>query len=241
MIVSHRFRFILLLPWKAASQTLRARLGAYDESPARGLFYFNPHLNRVAHQHLTLPDFASLPEGRLGYPLAAFVRNPYDRAYSGFHQLLRFLPEQSRIPYPEGWLKPLLEKQLSEILALFKRAEFDFDNWVELLSDDLVYNVGRNSCLPLYPAHYWTHWDGERRAAFIGKVERFEEDFQRLTSRYGLEARQRINRNIVDLTGASDGNPHGYRYVHRMSGRSIAKINSLFRRDFELLSYRMVE
>jgi hypothetical protein len=84
MIVSHTKKFIMFLPWKTASQTLSHRLHNLDESPYSKFFAFNIFLNRVVHQHLTCSDYCSLPESKLGYFLASFVRNPYDRIYSAF-------------------------------------------------------------------------------------------------------------------------------------------------------------
>ena len=39
------------------------------------------------------------------------------------------------------------------------------------------------------------------------------------------------------LEGGAPGNPHGYHYVERMHPRSVAKINDIFARDFELFGY----
>ena len=89
MIVSHAKQFVLMAPWKTASSTSHATLGHYNESPYDRGFHWNPTLGRVVHQHLTLADLLALPEGQLGYKIGAFVRNPYDRAYSGFMQLQR--------------------------------------------------------------------------------------------------------------------------------------------------------
>ena len=94
MIISHAKRFVMLLPWKTASQTMVLRLSQYNESPYNRFFYFNAHLNRVVHQHITCADFACLPESKLGYFLASYVRNPYDRAYSGFRQLQKDIKGQ---------------------------------------------------------------------------------------------------------------------------------------------------
>src|SRR5258708_33011502 len=96
MLICHSKRFILLSPWKLASQTLKCRLRNYSEGSYSTSYNFNPILNRLVHQHMTCADFAVLPESRLGYTVAAFVRNPYDRAYSGFYQLQRDFHSQPR-------------------------------------------------------------------------------------------------------------------------------------------------
>ena len=78
MIISHAKRFVVLRPWKTASNTLTARLTAYCESPYSAFYDFNPFLNRVVHQHLTYGDFRCIA-GRAGSATEsrAFVRNPY--------------------------------------------------------------------------------------------------------------------------------------------------------------------
>lgn len=240
MVISHRKRFVLLLPWKTASQTMSLRLEAYNESTYEEFYYFNPYLNRVVHQHITCAEFACLPESKLGYYLATFVRNPYDRVYSGFRQLQWDLGKQPYHDYPEDWVRGHVLKQLSENFAQMSQARFDFDRWVESLREEQVYEVGHNTSLPLQPSHYWTHVADRQVADFIGRVESFEPDFRELMGRLEIESFPSGNANVTELTGGVTSNPFGYRYVNRMNARSIDKINRLFRRDFELFAYERV-
>jgi hypothetical protein len=240
MIISHKNRFVMLLPWKTASQTMVLRLWPYNESPYDSYFHFNPHLNRVVHQHMTIADFGCLPESRLGYLVAAFVRNPYDRVYSGFRQLQKDIQNQPALTYPQPWIRDLVMKQLSENFAQVCQAQFRFDRWLELVGEDQVYEAGRNTNFPLHPAHYWTHLAGRQAVNFIGRVEDFETDFQRFLAQVGIGPLDRVNANVVDLEGGAASNPQGYRYVDRMSGGSVEKINRLFAEDFELLGYERV-
>ena len=167
MVISHEKRFVLLLPWKTASQTLSLRLGPYNDSPYEPFFYFNAYLNRVVHPHVTCSEFACLPESKLGYLLAAFVRNPYDRVYSGFRQLQVDLRTHPHATYSERWVHVHVMEQLSENFAQLLRAEFDFDRWVDRLDEEQIYEVGRNTSFPLHPAHYWTHVAGQQAIDFI--------------------------------------------------------------------------
>ena len=61
MIISHKNKFVMLEAWKTASQTLRARLRDHNESQYPGFFHFNPHLNRVVHQHITRAELQCDP------------------------------------------------------------------------------------------------------------------------------------------------------------------------------------
>jgi hypothetical protein len=241
MIISHRKRFVLYLPWKTASQTMLQRLERYNDSPYSAFFYFNPHLNRVVHQHITCADFACLPESKLGYFAASFVRNPYDRVYSGFRQLLKDAREQVQFTYPEPWIRDHVVSQLAENLQQLCAAKFQFDAWLEHVRDEQIYEIGRNTNFPLHPSHYWTHRAGRQAVDFIGRVETFEADFQELLARLQIEQVITGNANVVDLEGNAAQNPFGYRYIDRMSSRSIDKINRLFARDFELFHYEPIE
>jgi hypothetical protein len=241
MLLSHKHRFVMMEPWKTASQTIRHRLSGYDESPYPGFFYFSHFLNRVVHQHITCAEFACFPEARLGYWKAAFIRNPYDRVYSGFGQLQRDIKNQPAAQYPEPWIRDLVRKQLAENFAQLCRAGFEFDEWVALIEDDQIFEVGRNSNFPLHPAHYWTHIEGAKAVDFIGRVETFETDFRSFLVQTGIPQPEQINANVIDLKGDADTDSKGYRYVKRMNTRSRARINALFEKDFELFGYARVD
>ncbi len=240
MIISHRRRFVILAPWKTASSTIRARLGTLCESPYSAFYHLNPDLGRVVHQHLTLADFAELPESRLGYRTAAFVRNPYDRVYSGFHQLIRDVSHQPRADFPDEEVRALVMMQLAENYAHLGRAEFAFEAWLALLQERQVEDAGRNSSFPLHPANYWTHRDGRQEVDFIGRVESFETDFDRLCAELGVEADSRANANVSARESELAGDEHGYRYAARMSSGARRKVNELFREDFALFGYEQL-
>ena len=218
-----------------------ARLSHLNDSPYPRFYYFNQYLNRVVHQHLTLADYFLLPEYESKNKIAVFIRNPYDRAYSGFRQLQIDLQEQPKQEYPSPWIRDLVMKQLAENLSQLKKANFDFDRWIDLVTEDQIYESGRNSSFPLHPLHYWTHRLDKQIADFIGKVEEFEVDFRRLQSEYGIETSIKTNSNVVEIEGDARLNPLGYRYSSRMSRKSIDKINQIFLKDFQLFSYEIIK
>ena len=232
-----------MAPWKTASSTVHRRLEAYNESAYSRFYDYNPHLHRVIHQHLTYADLRALPEGRLGYFVAAFVRNPYDRVYSGFLQLQSDLQHQPSQTYPSAWVKSLVMSQLAENYAQLAAGGFDFDEWLALVKEHQVLQIGRNSSFPLHPAHYWTGITGNVEVDFVGKVENFEADFDELCRHIGVGPLKRENENVTgSMTGelpepAAQSAAQKYRYVAKMSRASIGKINVLFHRDFELFGY----
>jgi hypothetical protein len=240
MIISHSKKFIMFLPWKTASQTMAERLSGFNESTYNRFFNFNPYLNRVIHQHLTCADFLGLPEAQHGYFLASFVRNPYDRVYSGFIQLKRDIAHQPNLKFHKPWVRDLVMSQLNENHEMLKKANHDFDDWVDLLEEHQVYEQGRNTNLPLHPAHYWTHIAGSQFVDFIGKVETFESDIGTFGDLVGIVDLPKTNSNVTELDAQSTDGPKGYRYADRMRPSSIRKINALFERDFELFDYQKI-
>ena len=240
MIISNTKRFVILAPWKTASQTIHHRFRQYNDSPYPCFYYLNKYLNRVVHQHITCAEFACLPESNLGYHLAAFVRNPYDRVYSGFRQLQVDIQNQPFATFSEPWVRDLIMSQLAENFSQLCQASFQFDAWFALVRDEQVYEVGRNSSFPLHPAYYWTHIANSKVVNFIGKIENFENDLETLTSRVGIDNLESGNLNIVDIVGRSLENPFGYRYLHLMNSSSITKINRLFSNDFEQFAYEQI-
>lgn len=234
VIISHSRNFVLLAPWKCASQTCHKRLAPYNESPYQRFFHFNPALGRVVHQHVTLADLMALPEGQMGLRIAAFVRNPYDRAYSGFLQVQRDAKTQPKVALTPVWVGDLIRAQIAENMARIIAAGYDFDRWIAALPAYEIHEAGRNSSLPLHPACYWTSLP-DRQADFIGRVETFEEDFTLFCEEVGIDVPAAVNENV------SPGQPrvsNGLsRYAWRMSRATLDRINDLFAVDFDLFGY----
>ena len=239
MIISHKKVYHVLAVENGKSDNSSAA-GSYQESRYHAIHHFDTHLNRVVHQHITCADYACLPESKLDYYAGSFVRNPYDRVYSGFRQLQTDLRDQSlpTYPFPEPWIRDLVMKQLVKNFSQLCQAQFEFDRWLDLVGDDQIYDAGRNTNFPLHPSHYWTHVGDQQKVDFIGRVESFEADFLKFLSVVHIDNVDTCNANVVDLEGGAANNPSGYRYVDRMDSRSIKKINRLFDSDFELFGYK---
>jgi Sulfotransferase family len=230
----------MFAPWKAASSTMHARLEGMNESPYSRFYEFNSFLNRVVHQHITCVEFISLPEQQLGYLTASFVRNPYDRVYSGFRQLQRDIEQQPRASFSLPWIRELVVQQLCENFAQLCEAGFEFNRWFELITEYQIYEIGRNTSFPLHPSYYWTHVMGTQFVKFIGRVEAFETDFSLFCKAVGLGEIEKRNENVTIDAGSECPNEHGYRYLHKMNTKSIEKINSVFDEDFRLFGYHRI-
>ncbi len=131
-------------------------------------------------------------------------------------------------------------QQLSKNFSQLCRAGFEFDRWLELISDEQIYEIGRNSNFPLHPSHYWTHVAGEPFVGFIGRVERFEHDFGDFLCRVGIDPMMPCRTIIGNPESPPAEGLFGYRYLARMNAKSIDKINRLFERDFDIFGYERV-
>jgi len=238
VIISHQWRFVLLATWKSASSTLHLRLGALNESPYPRSYYFNPFLNRIVNQHITYAEFEQLPEARMGYRGAAFVRNPYDRFYSGFRQLRRDVRLQPCAPFPEPWIREKVLLELAKNRAQLARANYDINEWVCGITEDQILDAGANATFPLHPAHYWTHSEGSQRVDFIGRVEDFDSDYARFRAEVGISVADLREGNANAANNIRRPDPAtGYRHAHLLDRYSIEKINAVMALDFALFGY----
>ncbi|MET3763073.1 sulfotransferase family 2 domain-containing protein [Sphingomonas sp. UYEF23] len=174
----------------------------------------------------------------MNYTIAAFVRNPYDRAYSGFMQLQRDYADQHNVAVDPNWIENLIRTQIAENMHRIIASGYDFDNWIYSLPDYEVFEAGRNTNMVLHPCHYWTHVDSVQIVGFVGKVEQFERDFQRFCRHVDIEppAIQLANVSKIENNEAVEGS----KYAGKMSRRSLDRINYLFAADFEIFGYKML-
>lgn len=239
MILNYDKKFAIFSPWKTASSTMATRLVHYDQSPYSRFYDFNPYLQRIVHQHITVADYKALPENSFDLKRVSFVRNPYDRVYSGFLQIQKDLKEQPLMGFPAQWIRNHVLMQLALNEERLQKANFDFDAWFALIEPEDIYQIGGNSSFPMHPSHYWTHDHEHKFVDFLGKVETFEDDFVKLldflkiSDSYNLE-----NANVNHLGGEESSTT--YKYISKMSKASIEKINHLFEKDFQLFGYEMM-
>ena len=153
---------------------------------------------------------------------------------------MKDIQEQPFADYPEPWIREIVMKQLADNEKQLAQASFDFDKWFGLVSEEQVYNVGVNTNFALHPSYYWTHNEGRQFVNFIGKVENFEDHFNRFLVLMNINNVAVINSNVVELDSNDQNESFGYRYINRMSKKTIEKINRIFNRDFELFNYEQI-
>ncbi|GLS35464.1 hypothetical protein GCM10010869_10520 [Mesorhizobium tianshanense] len=115
-------------------------------------------------------------------------------------------------------------------------ARYDFDLWIQLLQDYEVFDVGRNTSLPIHPSNYWIHYNAIQAVDFVGKVEEFETDFAAFCRFVDIDFPEQINENVSRKFPEGDR----YRYAAQMSSSSIRRINQLFKSDFDLFGYTQI-
>ena len=152
----------------------------------------------------------------------AFVRNPYDRLYSAFNGYAR---------KHTSFLTRRKKPELADINAFLK---------LKLQPEMFPNGTFEEACLDeetlfihFLPQHQFLCDEGQMKADFIGRMERFDDDSAVLYERLGLTEVSPVTRHIEfrgDLTAPS-------RYLEQFDRESIDLVNRLYGKDFELLGY----
>lgn len=140
----------------------------------------------------------------------AFVRNPYSRFVSSFHQVR----DGAHNPKVQRWA----EHYLSDITG--------FGEFAERIENDSLF---RRVVLAL--DHFRPQWEfvtvgGNVEVDFLGKLERIEEDFRKV--REELE----ISASLPKKNASS----HGH-YTDHYTEKSRRIVNRIYARDFRILGY----
>ncbi len=227
MIVSDSKKFVCFRPWKCASTTLTKRLKAYDNGkfPASPTEY-EGFQGKLSKHSWTIENFLKLPESQLGYFSFVFLRNPYDRAYSGFLQRQHRLAEVN----PVGGEFKAIEKGFQSFLEFWSRRFEERGQVIGNLMTDYVEHEGRR----------WVN--------YVGHLETFEVDLKDLFEKLGIDSGSQAGKNpnanvraSVD-TLSSDGRDNAsYRYLDEYTPETVSLVNHLAARDFRSTDYRRIE
>ena len=229
MIINHSKQFIVLQPWKCASGTLFNRLNKYQQSQygtGQGNYY-NEILKKQTCKHIRLDELYLLPEWRLEYKIACFVRNPYDRFYSGYLQSIRDINNN------EGF-----EEKISMWGKIVKQG---FDHYAEYLYDQC--NKGNR----IWPAHLqseYIYYQGTKLTNFIGYIESFESDYKLLCETLGIPYNfLKSSPGYEPMTPCDPMNMSvsDYKYIEsKYTDPTIDLVNYIFEEDFKNLNYTML-
>lgn len=213
MVISHRHRYLYFVVPKCASATVRQSLAPYTD-----IGY--PVTKGV--QHMTIASFLASEHAGLweaGYFRFSFVRNPYDRLYSGWLQD-RFAATQS-----PRW------KQAKG--ALLERVGGDFGRYV-------VEHVRHADRLHAWdwicwcPMHAFVCRDGVPALDFVGRAEDVAGGLAELSRRLGVPIAKAEDAN-VNVPPSS-----GLKHLAHYDRATVEVVNELYADDFRLFGYEML-
>ena len=214
MNISNRFRYLYFVIPKTASATVRHSLKSYTDIG---------YPVTAFEQHMTIEQFLKLDGATSVFDLYfkfSFVRNPYDRIYSGYMQ--------DRLA-SVTWTKWIAAKK-----PIFDEIGDDFNRYLqEYVSRADVLHDWEWICF--CPMTAFTHRDGEYALDWHGKVETLTTDLKALEERLGIKIQKAGDLNV--RTKAEQG----LKYLHKYTRTSVQLVNQLYRHDFDCFDYPMID
>lgn len=216
MLISHRHRFLYFVVPKCASATVRKSLAEFADVGW-------PVSNH--QQHVPIDNFLNSDQSHLAdsYLKFTFVRNPYDRLYSGYLQD-RYASEH----YPR-WTtvkKPIFDEIGDDFSTYFHEHVRAAD----------VKNDWRWICF--CPMHEFARSSsGAVRVDFVGRAECVERDLAKLGERLQLPIRKAPDENVRTGTAACTVDP---KYLDKFDRRTVETVNELYEIDFKMFGYPML-
>ena len=213
MNISNRYKYLYFVTPKCASATLRISLKDYTDIG----YPVSPY-----KQHMTMPEFVDSEHGSLmdEYFKFTFVRNPYDRLYSGFRQ-----DQFASKNYPQ-WTNAKAH--------IFDKIGDDFNSY--LLEYVAVADIKKSwDWICFTPMKEFSSVDGQYKLDWFGKAESFEADLCHLSEQLGIEISKSENKNVVVAPQA------GLKYLSKYTRKAIEWVNQTYREDFEIFDYEMLD
>lgn len=214
MLISHRHRFLYHVVPKCASATLRQSLAPFADIGWPVSNY---------QQHMTIADFAKtdLAGKTSGYFRFTFVRNPYDRLYSGYLQDRHAGENYGR------WItakKPIFDTIGDDFPRYFR----EYVEPADRLTD------WRWICF--CPMTAFACEDGRIVLDFVGHAETLEEDLSRLGDRLGIAVSKAPDHNVRN--GHCAVRP---KYLQHYDRATVEAVNRIYADDFALFGYDTVD
>ena len=213
MVISHRHRYLYFVVPKCASSTVRQCLRDYTDIG---------HPVTDYPQHVPLRPFLDTPLAPLlgDYFAFTFVRNPYDRLYSGFLQDMK-----AASAYPR-WIP--VKKPIFDVIGPdFNRYVHEYARAADVSADW--------EWICFCPMHEFVFHEGVCRLDWIGRAEDVDGGLAELSRRLGLPIRKTED---VNVTTAYEGR---LKYVAKYERETVAWVNERYRDDFRLFGYDMLD
>ncbi|KRE12006.1 hypothetical protein ASE63_20005 [Bosea sp. Root381] len=198
---------------KAGSSTVRSVIDPYRDIK-RPTDHFSEHVTIDRFLQSKHADLASR------YFKFSFVRNPYDRLYSGFMQ--DFFAAYN-LPHWEEAKRPIFDT----IGEDFNRYVQDYAAKADVIND--AYWI----CF--CPMHKFTHRAGDCMMDWIGRNESLEADLRILAGRLDIEPGEIQRRNVRSKSDTPGRHLVNYRK------KTIEIVNELYKDDFEAFGYELAK
>lgn len=213
MLISHRHRYLYFVIPKCASTTVRHSIRDYTDI-GYPVTDYPPHvpLRRfIAAEHAELL-------GR--YFAFTFVRNPYDRLYSGFVQDMK---AGSTLP---KWI-PVKRPIFDVVGADFNRYMREYVRFADL-EDSWEW-------ICFCPMHAFVYLDGIRRLDWIGRAEDVKGGLAELSQRLGVPIRKTNDFNVNTKYRGR------LKYLGMYERATVELVNQIYCDDFRLFGYEMLD
>lgn len=218
MVISDRHRYLYFVIPKCGSATVRHALAPYTD-----IGY--PVTN--FEQHVTIEKFLVRydVEDRFGGSFKfTFVRNPYDRLYSGFRQDM--LASTRWAPWTKA-KKPIFDVVGDDFNAYMQ----DF-----VTRADIVHAWDWVCFCPMVE---FSHRDGVCALDWIGRTESLETDLLGLAGKLGISIDNIESLNVRTPVQATA--PDQPKYMSHYSRSTVALVNALYADDFAAFGYPMLD
>ncbi len=204
--------FIYFVIPKCASATVRISIEEHVDIKRLPDFF---------SEHFTIDRFLESEFADLikTYFKFTFVRNPYDKIYSGYMQD-KFASEN----YPR-WIEA--KKDIFDIIG------DDFNQYMQKhVANSDILGDWRWVCFT--PMHAFSHHNDRYLLDWYGRVENLENDLTYLYNKLDLGALNIENRNV--RTPISNN----LKYLDKYERKTIELVNKIYRFDFEFFGYEML-
>lgn len=218
MVISDRYKYLYFVIPKCGSATVRHALAPFTD-----IGY--PVSN--FEEHVTIRKFLAKYDepGRFpGYFKFTFVRNPYDRLYSGYRQDLRASTRWKQ------WIAA--KKPIFDIIG---------DDFTRYLIEYVAHADIRNAWdwICFCPMTEFTHLNGKPALDWIGRTELLDRDLHVLAGNLGITLGEIENLNVS--VAPDTENPETPKYLDKYTHDTMALVNDLYGDDFEAFGYPMLD
>lgn len=213
MVLSHRHNYVFSVIPKTGSGSLRMALKQYTDV-GWPLTDFDQHVP-LAQAALKEDYFDFYKE----YFSFSFVRNPYDRLYSGFLQ--------------DSWASKNLPAWKKVKHDIFESIGYDFNRYIlDFVSQSDILNDWSWICF--CPMWSFTELDNFE-LDYIGKYENYNHEIEKLSKLLNIDIR--INQSI----NTTDQSHSELKYLKHYSAETISCINEIYDLDFAKFGYDKVD